>query len=88
MTETISLRIDKETHKEMSQVCTELGLSLSAAFNMFAKAIAREKRIPLSLDLNDSLSNTTKKSIKNVLERKNLSKAFDTVDELLENLNA
>lgn len=88
MTETISLRIDKDTHKEMDHICKELGLSLSAAFNMFAKAVAREKRIPLSLSLNGDYNFKTNKAIKNVIDKKNLSKTFDTVDELLENLNA
>ena len=51
----------------MVSVCEELGVSISAAFNMYAKAIAREKRIPLSLDLNSEYNNQTSKSIKNGL---------------------
>ena len=88
MTETISLRIDKETRKKMDSVCEELGVSISAAFNMYAKAIAREKRIPLSLDLNSEYNNQTSKSIKNVINKKNLSKTFNSVSELMEELNA
>lgn len=88
MTETISLRIDKDTRKKMVKVCDELGLSLSTAFNMYAKVVAREKKIPLKLDLNDYYNNDTKKSMKNVIKKKNLSKAFNSVDELIEDLNA
>ena len=88
MTETISLRIDKDTRKKMNKVCDELGLSLSTAFNMYAKVIAREKRIPLSLDLNNTYNLETKKAIHNVINKKNLSKAFNSIDELMEDLDA
>ncbi len=88
MTETISLRIDKDTRKKMNKVCDELGLSLSTAFNMYAKVIAREKRIPLSLDLNNTYNLETQKAIHNVINKKNLSKAFNSIDELMEDLDA
>ena len=89
MTETISLRIDKDARAKATKVCEELGLSLSTAFNMYAKLIAREKRIPINLDLSVSkVNDVTKKSIENIKSKKNLSKAFNTVDELMEDLNA
>lgn len=88
MTETISLRIDKDIRKEMTNVCDELGLSLSAAFNMYAKAVVREKRIPLTLDLKEAYNTKTAKSIKNVVKKKNLSKSFNSISELMEDLNA
>ena len=88
MTETISLRIDSKAKNGMYKVCDELGISVSTVFNMFAKTIAREKRIPLSLDLNEIYNDNTKKAIKNVKQKHNLSKCFNSVDELLEDLNA
>ena len=88
MMETISVRIDKDTRKKMNQVCDKLGLSLSTAFNMYAKVVAREKRIPLILDLNYKYNFDTQKSIKNVIDKKNLSKSFNSVDELMVDLNA
>ena len=88
MTETISVRIDSNAKKGMYKVCDELGISASTVFNMFAKTIARERKIPLSLDLNYSYNNDTKQSIKNVKSKRNLSKAFNSIDELLEDLNA
>ena len=88
MMETISVRIDKDTRKKMNQVCDKLGLSLSTAFNMYAKVVAREKRIPLILDLNYKYNSDTQKAIKNVINKKNLSKSFNSVDELMVDLNA
>ena len=54
MSETVSVnfKLDAETKKGMENVCSELGLSLTAAFTIFAKAVTRERRIPFDLVLN------------------------------------
>ena len=48
----VNFKLDAETKKEMEQVCSELGLSMTAAFTIFAKAVCRERRIPFELALN------------------------------------
>ena len=48
-TTNINIRIDESTKQAMSEVCDDIGLSMSAAFNIFAKAVARERRIPFEL---------------------------------------
>lgn len=89
MTETISLRIDSNVKKRMNKICNELGIPMTTVFNMFAKTIVREKKIPLSLDLNNhEFNEETKKAILNVKNRKNLSKSFNSIEELMEDLNA
>ncbi|MBT1170801.1 type II toxin-antitoxin system RelB/DinJ family antitoxin [Bifidobacterium sp. SO4] len=45
----VNVRLDEQTKKDMSEVCNELGLSMSAAFNIFAKAVVRERRIPFEV---------------------------------------
>lgn len=49
----VNFRLDEDVKKSMEQVCSELGLSMSAAFTIFAKKVGREKRIPfeVSVDL-------------------------------------
>ncbi|RSX50335.1 type II toxin-antitoxin system RelB/DinJ family antitoxin [Bifidobacterium callimiconis] len=47
---TINIRIDDQTKKSMNEVCDELGISMSAAFNVFARTVARERRIPFELN--------------------------------------
>lgn len=89
MTETISLRIDSNVKKRMNKICNELGIPMTTVFNMFAKTIVREKKIPLSLDLNNhEFNEETNKAILNVKNRKNLSKSFNSIEELMEDLNA
>ncbi|MBQ7242124.1 MAG: type II toxin-antitoxin system RelB/DinJ family antitoxin [Firmicutes bacterium] len=47
----VNFRLDEEVKKNMEAVCNELGLSMSAAFTVFAKKVAREKRIPFELSV-------------------------------------
>jgi DNA-damage-inducible protein J len=53
--------MDTEIKRELEAVCRELGLNISTAFNVFARKVARERRIPFELDLDPfySESNTT-----------------------------
>ena len=45
----VNFRLDENDKKKMEQVCNEIGLSMSAAFTIFAKKVARERRIPFEL---------------------------------------
>ena len=45
-TSLVNVRLDDQTKRAMSEICAELGLSMSAAFNIFAKTMVRERRIP------------------------------------------
>lgn len=47
----VNFRMDEEDKKGMEEVCKELGLSMTTAFNIFAKKIRREKRIPFELSI-------------------------------------
>lgn len=54
MSESVSVnfKLDADTKKSMEKVCSELGLSMTAAFTIFAKKVSRERRIPFELSLN------------------------------------
>jgi len=45
----ISLRVDDEVKKGAEQIFDDIGLSMSAAINVFLKKVARERRIPFEL---------------------------------------
>ena len=47
----VNFRLDADVKKSMEEVCAELGLSLSAAFTVFAKKVSREKRIPFEVSV-------------------------------------
>lgn len=51
----INIKLDGKIKNEMEAVCLEMGLSMSDAFNIFAKKVAREGRIPFELSEDDYL---------------------------------
>ena len=44
----VNIKMDEYVKKRMERACAERGLSMSAAFTMFAKKVGREYRIPVS----------------------------------------
>lgn len=50
----VNFRMDADLKKGMEQVCSELGMSMTTAFTIFAKKVNREKRIPFDVSI-DSL---------------------------------
>ncbi len=47
----VNFRLDENDKSGMEAVCNEIGISMSAAFTIYAKKIAREKRIPFELNV-------------------------------------
>ena len=45
----ISLRVDDEVKRKAEEACEEMGLSLSAAINIYLKKLGRERRIPFEV---------------------------------------
>ncbi len=46
---TISIRVDSSLKKQFDSLCEIFGLSTTAAFNIFMKAVVREKKIPFEI---------------------------------------
>lgn len=49
----VSVRMENETKKEFEKFCKDVGLSISAAFNIFAKKVIRERKIPFDISDED-----------------------------------
>ena len=47
----VNFRLDEADKKKMESVCSELGLSMSAAFTIFAKKMGWEHRIPFEVSI-------------------------------------
>lgn len=47
----VNFKIDADVKQRMEQACSDLGLSMSAAFTIFAKKVGREKRIPFEVSV-------------------------------------
>jgi len=46
---TFSVRMDSEVKKELDNFCTQVGMNTTVAFNMFARAVLRERRLPFDV---------------------------------------
>lgn len=46
---TLSIRMNDETKADFEKFCKNVGLTVSAAVNMFAKATVREHKIPFEV---------------------------------------
>lgn len=54
----VNFKLDPDVKKSMEQACAELGLSMSAAFTVFAKKVGREKRIPFEVSVDPFYSDS------------------------------
>lgn len=64
----VNFKLDEDIKKSMEQVCSELGLSMSAAFTVFAKKVSREKRIPFALSIDPFYADANIEYLQNVVE--------------------
>ncbi|MGN0566116.1 MAG: type II toxin-antitoxin system RelB/DinJ family antitoxin [Candidatus Limousia pullorum] len=52
----VNFKLDADVKKSMEQACSDMGLSMSAAFTIFAKKVGREKRIPFEVSVDSFYS--------------------------------
>ena len=46
---TFSIRIDPDIKREFDGFCAEVGMNPSTAFNMFARVVVRDKKLPFEI---------------------------------------
>ena len=46
---TFSIRMDENLKKQFDSLCSDFGMNATTAFNVFAKAVVRERRIPFEI---------------------------------------
>ncbi len=83
----INIRMDENLKKQFDHLCGELGMNMTTAFNIFAKAMVRQNGIPFEVSL-DIPNAETLAAIDDINHGRNLSKRFHSVEELMEDLNA
>lgn len=79
----VNFRIDETTKMQMEQVCSELGLTMSTALNIFVKKVIREKRIPFDVSIDPFYSESNMKAIKESIKQLEEGKVVaKTIEEL------
>ena len=46
---TFSVRMDSEVKRQFDDFCANVGMNTTVVFNMFARAVLREKRLPFDI---------------------------------------
>lgn len=73
----VTTSFNKDDKIQMDKMLKELGITFSAALNMFVKQSIRENRLPLSLDLNVD----TQRVLRGVQNNIDLSKPYDNMED-------
>jgi DNA-damage-inducible protein J len=83
----MNIRIDENDKMAFDEICGKLGMSMSTAFNIFAKTVIRQQRIPFEISL-DRPNAETLEAIDDVNNGRNLSGPYRSMQELREALDA
>lgn len=78
----INFRMDADLKKSMEQTCSELGMSMTTAFTIFAKKVSREKRIPFEVSVDPFYSESNIAHLRRGVEALNEGKGSE--HELIE----
>lgn len=80
----VNFRLDEDVKKSMEKVCAELGLSMSAAFTIFAKKVGREKRIPFELSVDPFYTESNVRYLETVMRDVQNGNAHFVEHEIIE----
>ena len=80
----VNIRMDEDLKKEMENTCKELGMNMSTAFNIFAKKMAREHRIPFEVSVDPFYSKANIRHLEKIMQDINTGKAHFAEHDLIE----
>jgi DNA-damage-inducible protein J len=81
----VNIRMDETVKRQFDDVCNDLGLNMSSAFNIFAKTVVRQKRIPFELSVDPFWSAENQEYLRGAIA--DLEAGKGTVHELIEAVN-
>jgi len=63
----VNFRMDEDLKRGMEEVCKEMGLSMTAAFTIFATKVSKEKRIPFEVAVDPFYSEANMERLRNAI---------------------
>ena len=84
----VSIRMDNELKEQFSAFCTDMGMTMTTAFNIFAKKAVREYRIPFEIGAPRPNAETQEAldEVRRMKEDPSLGKRYTDVDEMMKDL--
>lgn len=83
---TFSVRMDENLKKQLDEVCYEFGMTSSTAFNIFARTVVRERRIPFEISAPEN-SFSKERALEIMKEIRMAAKRNGTANMTLEEIN-
>ncbi len=80
----VNFRMDADLKKSMEQACSELGMSMTTAFTIFAKKVSRERRIPFEVSVDPFFSETNTRYLERIAQDVAQGRAYFAEHELVE----
>lgn len=84
----VNIRMDADLKRQFEAFCADMGMTMTTAFNVFAKKAVREYRIPFEIG-GDVPNAETREAIREVQRMKAdpaLGKTYTDVDQMVEEL--
>ena len=83
-TSMVNFRMDTDLKKSMESVCKDMGLTMTAAFTMFATKVSRERRIPVEVNADPFYSASNMEYLARVTAEIDSDKSVPVEHELIE----
>jgi len=84
----INIRMDENLKSDFDNLCGDLGLTMTAAFNVFAKTMVRQQRIPFEITMNIPNADTLSaiEEVEQMKKNPSIVKGYTDVDEMMKEL--
>lgn len=83
---TFSIRMDESLKKQFDSLCSDFGMTATTAFNVFAKAVVRERRIPF--EISSPVDTTSEDALSAFYEMRKTAAENNLTDMTLDDINA
>ncbi len=83
----VTIRLDSSTKQQLEVLCKEFGMSVNTAFNIFARSVVRNRRIPFEIQA-DSKAETVRKAREAILQMRKISETNGNAEMSLDEINS
>lgn len=79
----VNIRMEKDVKDKLNGFCKEVGMNMSTLFNVFAKKVIRDNKVPFNIDVDPFYSEENMKWIKESIKQLDEGKVVKkTIEEL------
>ncbi|MCM1327685.1 MAG: type II toxin-antitoxin system RelB/DinJ family antitoxin [Bacteroidales bacterium] len=84
----INIRMDADLKRQFEAFCSDMGMTMTTAFNIFARKAVREYRIPFEIsgDIPNAETASAIEEVKKMKANPCLGKTYSDVDQMMEDL--